>query len=109
MGEVAELFGVNDRTIRLWVRRGCPFLQKGGRGGRAWQFETSDVIGWREQQAAIAAVGDTAKLDVEEARRRKLAAEAVLSELELAKAKGVGVLQAGRALLEGQFWEALPQ
>lgn len=88
MSEIAEVYDVDIRTIRTWVSRGCPFLERGGKGARPWQFESSDVIGWREQQAAIAAVGDVSKVDVDEARRRKLAAEAALSELELAKAKG---------------------
>lgn len=45
--DLAEINGVSMPTIDDWVRRGCPVVQRGGRG-RAWQFNTADVRNWRE-------------------------------------------------------------
>lgn len=87
LAELADINGVSLPTARSWPRRGCPYVQKGG-AGREWQFNTADVAQWREEQAALAAVGDTSTLDIEEARRRKTAAEAAMVELDLAKRRG---------------------
>jgi phage terminase Nu1 subunit (DNA packaging protein) len=82
--DLASVFGVSLPTINAWVKRGCPVVQR-GRKGKPWEFDTADVANWREQQAAEAAVGDTSKLDIDEAKRRKEAADAALKELELAR------------------------
>jgi phage terminase Nu1 subunit (DNA packaging protein) len=87
LGEIAEICGVSLPTVRAWVRRGCPYVEKGNKG-KEWQFDTVGVIEWQKEQAALSAVGDVSTLDIEEARRRKLAAEAALSELDLSKARG---------------------
>jgi len=85
--DLAALMGVSSVTIGQWVSKGCPYVQKGA-AGKAWVFDVPEVVGWREQQVALQAVGDTKSLDIDEARRRKLAAEAALSELDLAVRKG---------------------
>jgi phage terminase Nu1 subunit (DNA packaging protein) len=85
--DVAELLGVSTVAIGQWVAKGCPFVQKGGQG-KSWVFDVPEVVAWRERQVAQQAVGDTKSLDLDEARRRKLAAEAAMSELDLAKRKG---------------------
>ncbi len=85
--QLAETFGVAFTTVTHWVRRGCPFEQRGHKG-HSWEFNTANVARWREEQAALAAAGDTTKMDFDEAKRRKTAAEAALSELELSKARG---------------------
>lgn len=79
--------GVTSNTITQWVGKGCPYVQKGGQG-KSWVFNMPDVIAWREEQIALQAVGDTASLDIDEARRRKLAAEAALAELDVSKRRG---------------------
>jgi hypothetical protein len=61
--------------------------------GVEYQINLGEVMRWREERAVHAAVGDTAKVDMEEARRRKVAAEAALAELELARQKGVVIHQ----------------
>ncbi len=84
---IAMCLGVSLPTVSSWVRKGCPYVQKGSKG-QQWIFNTAEVISWREEQAALAAVGDTKSLDIDEARRRKLAAEAAMVELDLAKRRG---------------------
>jgi len=83
---LAEVFGVAMPTIDSWVRAGCPFVQKGGRGVE-WQFDTAAVARWREQKAVADATGDTI-VEEAELKRRKLQAETTKAELELAKARG---------------------
>jgi phage terminase Nu1 subunit (DNA packaging protein) len=86
-GDLATTLGVAINTVTGWVRRGCPYVEKGGKS-KPWIFNTADVVKWREEMAAQAAVGDTSKLDIEEARRRKEAAQAAMIELDLAKRRG---------------------
>lgn len=83
---LAEFFNVSMPTVDTWVRSGCPFLRKGGRGVE-WQFDTAAVAAWLRDRAVSDATGDTVT-DETELRRRKLQAETTLAELELAKAKG---------------------
>lgn len=85
--DLAQYVGVSLTTITNWVRQGCPYVTKGAKG-RAWTFNSAEVMTWREEKIAQNAVGDTASLDIEEARRRKLAAEAAMVELDLAKRRG---------------------
>jgi phage terminase Nu1 subunit (DNA packaging protein) len=85
--DLAQLMGVSSVTIGQWVSKGCPYVQKGALG-KSWVFDVPEVVSWREEQVALQAVGDTKSLDIEEARRRKVAAEAALTELDLAKRKG---------------------
>lgn len=89
--ELAALFGVSTVTIRAWERKGLPVERKGGTG-RASSYNTAAVARWREEQAALAATGDTSAMDMEEARRRKTAAEAALAELDLSIRRGDYVL-----------------
>lgn len=83
---LADVFGAATPTVDTWVRRGCPFVQRGGRG-KEWQFNTAAVSEWLRDQAREE-VGGTVFADESELKRRKLAAETSLAELELAKAKG---------------------
>ena len=82
---LADVFGVALPTIDGWVRSGCPFIQRGGRG-KEWQFNTADVASWLKEKAKEESVG-AGPIDIEEARLRKLTAEAEMAELELAKAR----------------------
>lgn len=84
--DLASLTGASLVTIDNWVRRGMPFVQRGSKG-REWIFDTAQCIEWLRQQDVEAALGDTAKIDYDEARRRKMAADAALAEYELAKAR----------------------
>lgn len=82
--ELAEIHGTSLPTISAWVRKGCPF-RKAGAKGREWEFDTAEVAEWREAQAVAAAVGDTAAMDIEAVKKRKLLAETVIAEIEAAK------------------------
>lgn len=81
------MFGVSHPTVRAWVRRGCPVIQK-ARKGTEWQLDTVAVFEWQKEQTALNIAGDISGLDIDEAKRRKLAAEAALCELDLAKVRG---------------------
>lgn len=78
--------GVSLPTVDRWVRDGCPVAQRGSKGVE-WKFILADVIAWWGDRQRQAAAGDAIS-DIDEARRRKVAAEAALAELELAKGKG---------------------
>jgi phage terminase Nu1 subunit (DNA packaging protein) len=80
--ELAEIFGKSLPTVSAWITRGCPVVERGGRG-REWQFDTAAVHDWLMTNAVAAASGDTSKMDIDEARRRKLAAEATMAEIDV--------------------------
>ncbi|MBF9235571.1 terminase small subunit [Microvirga alba] len=84
---LADVFGVALPTVDGWVRQGCPFLERGGRG-REWKFSTADVMAWLRDKAVAEATGDV-QADETELKRRKLAAETAKAELDLAKARGL--------------------
>lgn len=95
---LAELFGMSLNTVDHWVRTGCPVVQKGG-PGKKWQFNTADVLGWRDDKAREEAGGATTK-DEKALRLRGLEARTLRDELDLAKARAevVPVEQYERAL-----------
>ncbi|MEX0300961.1 MAG: terminase small subunit [Leisingera sp.] len=96
--ELAEFNGVSLPTIDEWVRRGCPVVQRGGRG-RAWIFNTAEVRSWRDDDIR-AQSSHTTNANKDQLQLRKLAAETEQAELDLAKAKDevVPVEQYERAL-----------
>lgn len=83
--ELAETFGVSLNTVSSWIRKGCPFEQR-GRQGKPWRFNTRDVSEWLREQARLEAAGD-APMDEFELKLRKLAAETAQAELDLATAR----------------------
>ena len=94
--EIAEMMGKHEWEIRQWIREGMPVHKKGtgGRGKNAANlFLLRDVVGWLQDRALKSALrsSDNEVVSSEEAKRRKLAAEAALQEIELAKAKGLVV------------------
>lgn len=85
--ELCRLSGKNPSTISTWVTKGCPYVQKGSKS-KQWVFDVAEVMDWYADYKALQAVGDTKSLDIDEARRRKLAAEAAIAELDVSKRKG---------------------
>lgn len=85
--ELAGILGCSLPTITSKVQRGMPFLQKGCRG-KEWLFDTADVLEWEKAQAISNMIGDISAVNDEELRRRKLAAETVIVEIEAAKKRG---------------------
>lgn len=85
--ELAEILGVSLPTITSKVSKGMPFEQRGGRG-KEWTFDTAAVFQWEKEQAILSATGDLSSVTDDELKRRKLAAETTLVELEAAKKRG---------------------
>ena len=83
--QIAEIMGVSTETIRNWVSSGCP--TRPGSGG-VKLYLPSEVIAWREDRIKRAALDSVELTDVEEAKRRKLAAEASMAEIDLATKRG---------------------
>lgn len=48
--DLAQAFDVSLPTIDSWIRKGCPFRQR-GTNGKAWQFSLPEVARWRETMA----------------------------------------------------------
>lgn len=85
----AEIFGVHRNTIAAWVKQGCPFVQRGNKSqGKDWVFDTAEVAQWRADKAVRDSVGDTNESSEDELRRRKLAAETTIAEIDAAKKRG---------------------
>ncbi|MCF2909977.1 terminase small subunit [Pseudoalteromonas sp. DL2-H2.2] len=88
--ELAELFDVTPKTIREWREQGMPDR---GKKGRSVIYDTGECFHWRiEFEAARTkerfGVNEEAseKMNLLEAKTRKESANALLAELELAKA-----------------------
>lgn len=80
--QLAAIFGKSLVTIDSWVRRGMPIVQKGNKT-KEWQFDTTMVAQWREDQAIASALGNVEDIGLEELKKRKLAVEVNLLEVEL--------------------------
>lgn len=79
--ETAELFGVSLTTVDNWRRSGCPTIKD----GKSVLFNSADVSTWLRERDVRQALGGADNVTVDEARRRREAAEAGLAELRLAK------------------------
>lgn len=102
--EVAGLLGVDRGTVYKWLQSGCPYVEKPvTKRGEGWKLDLAEVVRWREKRAAENAAGGS-KIDVDEAKRRKIAAEAALAELELAERRGeVVAIEDVVAVVSDQF------
>lgn len=86
--ELGQLLGVNPRTIRDWTNIGCPIHHRaraGEKGGH--QYVVKDVVNWMRDRA-VADAAPSGNQTIEEAKRRKILAEAASQEIDLAKKKG---------------------
>jgi phage terminase Nu1 subunit (DNA packaging protein) len=77
--EIAQLFDVDDSTVRKWGLSGCPNSK--GKSGNKWN--EAEVAGWLRRHGLLGAIG-TAETDpsTADARRRKELALARRYELE---------------------------
>jgi terminase small subunit / prophage DNA-packing protein len=80
--QLETLFDKSLPTIEAWIRKGVPFVQKGDKA-KEWQFDASAVAKWREEHVVAAILGNTKDVEFEAGRRRKIAAEAGILEIEL--------------------------
>lgn len=85
--ELAEILGVSLPTITSKVNKGMPYIQRGQRG-KEWLFDTAAVYEWEKEQAILNVTGDLSSVTDDELRRRKLAAETTIVELEAGKKRG---------------------
>src|SRR4051794_16026613 len=85
--QLGDFLGVSLPTVDAYVRRGCPFVQRGNKG-QEWQFNSADVVEWLKNDAVEREVGKADDPDIDAARLRKVLAEAQLAEMELAKQQG---------------------
>ena len=64
-----------------------PVMERGkGRAGS--KYESAAVIDWLAKREVNNLLGDAGSIDIEEAKRRKLAAEAAMAETELDQVRG---------------------
>lgn len=77
--------GIDPKTLDAWVRDGCPMLREGSRGVPA-QFNSAEVWRWREERLRTKLVAPVQQKR-DELELRKLEAQTVGAELELAKAR----------------------
>jgi hypothetical protein len=59
--QVSEFFDVSVKTVDLWVRRGCPFIQRGDLR-TPWIFDLLTVSEWRYAPPTRVRVDDPEKL-----------------------------------------------
>jgi phage terminase Nu1 subunit (DNA packaging protein) len=91
--ELADFLDRDRNTISNWLKFGLPYVEKADRDlGKAWAFDTADVVRWLEKRAAdaaaekLGATGLDGKTSEDEAKRRRAVAAAIITELEAAEA-----------------------
>lgn len=84
LNECALIFGVADNTVRRWVAKGCPVIEKGNLVN-SWKLSTADVSSWLVNQKK--ASGENGE-DLDAAKLRKMTAEADLAEMDAAVKRG---------------------
>lgn len=90
--ELSEILGVAENTLTTWQKQpGFP-MRSAGAGKTGNEYDTSEVIAWLRKREVDNLTANLTAIDIEEAKRRKIAAEAGLAELELAKEQGTVVL-----------------
>lgn len=81
MTEAARRLGMTQQAVGVWAAKSdAPVVTKGGRRYALWPTFPA----WHREQITR----PTAPADLEEAKSRKMAAEAELAEYELAQARG---------------------
>lgn len=98
--QLAEKFGVHTSTIDKYQHLGMPLHERGNRRKGESTYDLEACVQWKEEQFS-----DTEQSEsMQEARLRKLQAEASLAELELEKQKGTVVaIEDVAAELAGTF------
>jgi phage terminase Nu1 subunit (DNA packaging protein) len=82
--EVADLFGVSLQTVDYWVRKGLACRKD----SHEVIFNSAAVTAFLEAQAEARAIASNKPADADEARSRKLAAEAEIAEMQRDKMRG---------------------
>src|SRR5215472_14807109 len=84
--EMAGILGVSPTTLDRYVAAGCPVAARGTLR-REYQFNSAQVIAWRDRREAEARA-QSADATEDDAKRRHQLAAAELKELELAEKRG---------------------
>ncbi len=63
--ETAAHFEFTEKTIRQWLLRGCPVVQRGGMG-RRYVFDLQDLTAWRVAEIGQAAAAEADRLKARE-------------------------------------------
>lgn len=86
--QLAEILGKSEEWLtQMQKDPSFPVLhRRKGRGGS--DYESADVINWIERRSVNNLIGNQDAIDLEEGKRRKMAAEAGMAELELLKEQG---------------------
>jgi terminase small subunit / prophage DNA-packing protein len=87
---LSDFLGCSLRTIDEYKRQGMPG-DAPKKPGDQWRFDSGAVVNWLRERERTDALGEVARVDEAEAKRRKLAAEAALAEHELALKQGAAV------------------
>jgi terminase small subunit / prophage DNA-packing protein len=83
--DLASVLGVSPPTVDAYLRRGMPFRKRGDKG-KAWEFDTADVVDWLRDEEARRHMGEqAATMTLDDAKKRREVANAQLAELELAE------------------------
>lgn len=85
--ECASALGVSVPTIRRWAADGMPYDSKGSQS-KPWVFDIPRCVQWIKDQAVLNAVGDVSDADFEQLKKRKLAAETTVAEVQAARERG---------------------
>ncbi len=82
--EVADLLGISPRQVHNLTDRGMPRQVHEGKPRYPWP----DALKWYITFKVAAEAAKTEPIDFEKARARKMTADAELTEMELARARG---------------------
>lgn len=89
LNELAAHLDVTRQTVDRWLKAGCPYVTKADRdAGKEWELDLAAVVDWRKDREVEKAIGTASGATIDEAKRRKTAAEAELAELDLAERRG---------------------
>lgn len=90
--ELAEILGVSLNIVDSMLRHGMPCKSRGNIGkGTGYEIDVGEVMKWQVDQAVKEVAEHFDAVNLDEARRRKVAAEAALAELDLALKRGDAV------------------
>lgn len=83
--ELLQFLGRTNRTVDQWIDKGLPYKTRADRKKNIdWEFETKEVIDWLRDYWK----GGAQQPVADDAKQRKLNADAEMAETELAKYKG---------------------
>lgn len=103
VSELADLLGVTRGTLTRWLDvEGCPFVSRPDVPGGPWELELPSVVQWmvdREVRKAVEKLAAQAPIptleeelgviiSLDEAKRRKAVADAMIREIDLDRAAG---------------------